>query len=287
VTELARSGSFTKAAQALYITQPTLSKMVRKLEDELGVPLFARIGKRYELTDAGRVIASEAEKIIASFRNMQSELKDLTGFRKGTVRIGLPPMVGSSFFPRVMSRFRSKYPGLHIQMTEEGSKRVEEEVEAGRLDIGAVLLPVDEARFGSYVFVRETLKLVVPSAHPLASRSEAHLSELAGEPFVYFHRSFALYERVIDACRSVGFHPDIRIESSQWDFIQEMVAAGLGIALLPAPICRSLRPERVRVLSLVEPAIPWHLAIIWRKDGYMPLAAREWIRLAKELLEEA
>lgn len=286
VMELSRLRSFTKAAEALHITQPTLSKMIRNLEEELGLVLFSRIGKKIECTDAGRVVVAHAQTILDSFQSLTRELDDLTTFTKGTIRIGLPPMVGASFFPTVMSQFRAKYPGLDIHMVEEGSKKLEAEIESGRLDMAVVQMPVNDELFDSHVLVKENLRLIVHPTHPLAQRDAVTLAELADESFVFFSKSFTLHDRIIEECKRVGFIPHVLYESSHWDFIQEMVAVNLGVAFLPETICRSLQPNRVQSVTLVKPAIPWHLAMIWRKNTYLSLAAREWIRFTQSLFGE-
>ncbi|KIL37598.1 LysR family transcriptional regulator [Cohnella kolymensis] len=286
VVELARCGSFTRAAEELHITQPTLSKMIKKLEEELGVQLFTRAGKRVELTDAGNVLVEQSQNILDSFRSLTSELDDLTNFNKGSIRIGLPPMVGANFFPKIMSRFREKYPGLVIDLVEAGSKKVEAEVAGGHLDMGVVLLPIDADVFDSFTIVKEKLRLIVHPSHPFAAREEVALSELSRDSFILFRQEFALHDKIITECRRAGFDPLILYESSQWDFIVEMVAADLGVALLPEVICKTLRPDRVRVLSLVEPEILWHLAMVWRKKSYLSFAAREWIRFTQKVFEQ-
>lgn len=286
VLELARLRSFTKAAEALHISQPTLSKMIKNLEEELGVDLFIRIGKRVELTDAGIVILKQAQPIIDSFNNLTRELNDLTNLNKGSIRIGLPPMAGASFFPEVMSRFRRRYPGLTIQMVEDGSKKIEKEVAAGHLDMGVVLLPTNESLFETYPIVQEQLKLIVHPLHPFANRDEVSLYELEKEPFILFREDFALHDIILAECVRAGFQPHVLYESSQWDFIRGMVAAGLGIALLPETICKSLDPSQVRQVRLVQPVIPWHLAMVWRKNSYLSHAAREWIRFTQSLFQD-
>lgn len=286
VLELARTGSFTKAAHALHITQPTLSKTIKSLEDELGVSLFNRDGKRIELTDAGRAIADQAANIVESFHNLRLELNDLTNLNKGLIRVGIPPMAGSSFFPQVIRRFREKYPGLVIQTVEDGAKKLEQKVAEGRLDMGVVLLPVDEERFDSFTVVKEHLKVLVHPGHSMAEKTAVRLAQLAGEPFILFREGFALHDRIIAACVGAGFRPNVLYESSQWDFIYEMAAAGLGIAMLPETICRVLDPSRVRLLDLNEPRIPWHLGMIWHRRGYLSFAAREWISFTRALFEE-
>ncbi|WCN37918.1 cidABC operon transcriptional activator CidR [Aneurinibacillus uraniidurans] len=281
--KVAQLKSFTKAAQALYITQPTISKMIKSIEEELGIVLFNRLGKQVELTDAGHVMFVQAQDIVHSFQNLSSELDDLMSVKKGHIRIGLPPMIGSSFFPKVLGKFREQYPDVTIQLLEDGAKKVEADVENGALDIGVVLSPTNEELFHSFSLVKEKLMLLVHPSHSLADRERVSLSELAHESFVFFREDFALHDRIIAECVQTGFQPHVIYESSQWDFISEMVAANLGIAFLPEPICRELDTERIRILPLIEPIIPWHLIMIWRKDRYLSFAAREWIRFTQDL----
>lgn len=282
--EVARLQSFTKAAESLYITQPTISKTIRNIEDELGVTLFDRSNKRIELTDAGRIIYEQAQPIVKSFQSLSAELGDLKNLQKGHIRLGLPPMVGSSFFPEVIGQFHKKYPQVTMQVFEDGAKKVEKDVESGLLDVGVAVLPIDEDQFHSFSFVREKLMLLVHPSHHLSGRGAVPLAELAGESFVLFREDFALHDRIITECVRVGYQPRIVYESSQWDLISGMVAANLGIALLPETICREVDQERIRIIPLINPSIPWQLGMIWRKDRYLSFAAREWISFAKSIL---
>lgn len=284
--EVARLHSFTKAAESLFITQPTISKTIRNIEDELGVTLFDRSGKRIELTDAGRIIHEQAQPIVKSFQSLSSELGDLKNLKKGHIRLGLPPMVGSSFFPEVIGQFHTQYPQVTMQIFEDGAKKVEVDVESGLLDIGVAVLPTDDELFHSFSFVREKLMLLVHPSHRLAGREAVPLAELSEENFVFFREDFALHDRIITECVKVGFQPHIVYESSQWDLISGMVAANLGIALLPETICREIDRERIRILPLIEPSIPWQLGMIWRKDRYLSYAAREWLSFTQGILKE-
>ncbi|CAM3335512.1 LysR family transcriptional regulator [Paenibacillus lupini] len=283
--EVARLQSFTKAAQSLYITQPTISKMIKNLEEELGVVLFERTGKRIALTDAGSILLTQAQQMVQSFSNMNSSLSELMELKAGHIRIGLPPMVGVTFFPRIIGKFREKYPKITMQLFEHGAKKVEADVGSGELDIGVILLPTNEEKFESFCFLRQNLMLVIPPSHKLANRDEVSLIALKEEPFLLFHEDFTLHDRIIEECEKLGFQPDVVYKSTQWDFISEMVAANLGIALLPEAVCKELDQKRLRVIPLISPIIPWHLAMIWRRDSYLSYATREWIAFAKETLK--
>lgn len=283
--EVARHRSFTRASELLHITQPTISKMVKNLEEELGVTLLDRTSRHVQLTDAGEIVYARAQQIVTSMEEVATELGDLMHLHRGTVRIGIPPMVGAAFFPAVLSGFHARYPQIALRLHEDGSKKVEQRLEEGVLDLGIMVLPVDEAVLESVPFAHEDLRLVVHPNHPLAGRSQAAVRELRAEAFILFREDFSLHDRIRRACQEAGFEPLVICESSQWDFIGASVAANLGIALLPETICKRLDPAQVRIVKLVEPFIPWHLAIIWRKDRYMSFAARAWIEFARAHLQ--
>ncbi|UKS31071.1 LysR family transcriptional regulator [Paenibacillus sp. HWE-109] len=286
VHEIVRLNSFTKAAQALHITQPTISKAIKNLEAELNVELFTRDGKQVKLTDAGQAISHYAVPILHLFDQLQGELKDLTYLNKGSIRIGLPPMAGANFFPSVIKKFQKQYEGIAIKMIEDGANKIQGFVEDGSIDVGVVLSPIQEELFESFLLVKDELKVIVPLTHKLASQQQIELIELKNEKFILFNSDFTLHDRIITACRLVGFEAQIVYESSQWDFIGEMVGAELGIAMLPDTICQLLNPEKVKAIPLLNPSIPWQLMMVWRKEGYLSLAAREWIRFTKDIFVE-
>ncbi|MCQ6560267.1 LysR family transcriptional regulator [Paenibacillus mendelii] len=282
IAEIVRRNSFTKAAEALHITQPTISKMIKNLENELNLELFIRDGKQIKLTDAGKAIHSYAGPILQLFDHLQAEINDLTYLKKGNVRVGLPPMAGSRFFPGVIKSFQDRYPGIALTLVEDGARKVEESVAEGILDVGVVLWPVDEELFDSFPLVEDRLKVILHPSHRLASQQQLTLAELAEERFILFNSEFALHSRIIKECISSGFDPHIVYESSQWDFIGEMVAENLGIAMLPSRICDALDPKKVRSIPLVQPIIPWRLIMVWKREGYLSLATRQWISFTRE-----
>lgn len=284
--QAARMRSFTRAAESLYITQPTISKMIRNLEVELEADLFYREGKSIRMTDAGEILFTKAQSIVESFASLSSELDSLRNLEQGHIRIGLPPMVGASFFPSVIGQFHRRYPQVTIRLHEDGAKKVEEDVETGLLDIGMVVLPVNTAKLHCFTFIEEKLELLVPIGHRLAGADCVAMKDLAEEEFVLFREDFTLHDRIITECVKAGFQPKVVYESSQWDLISRMVAVGMGIALLPETICRDMDRSRVVIIPVTEPVIPWQLGMVWRKDRYLSFAAREWISFAKGLLGE-
>jgi DNA-binding transcriptional LysR family regulator len=278
VLEVAKQRNFTKAAETLHMTQPTLSKLVKSLEDELGVTLFDRSGKYVKLTDAGKAAIGQIQVIIQAVKDLHITLDDVSNLKTGTIKLGLPPVIGSVFFPRVVAPFQKLYPKIEFQMNEEGSKKVEQLVMDGSIDLGVVILPVEESCFGIMPFTRQKCSLVLHKSHPLSGQTSVSLRDLESEPFILFAKGFAVRQHVIDACRSVGFDPNITYESSQWDLLVEMVSAGLGVSFLPEAICAKIVNPDVRIVPETNPSIPWNLVLIWNKERYVSYAMREFIK---------
>jgi DNA-binding transcriptional LysR family regulator len=282
--EVARRQGFTRAGEALHVTQPAISKAVRALEEELGAPLLVRERRRVSLTDAGRIVLERAQGVLDAMRIIEEEVVELSALRRGRLRIGMPPIVGVAFFPPLLAEFHTAHPGIVLELREEGSRHIEALVRNRELDVGAVVLPTDEKTFGTLPFVRDELRAVLHPGHPLARRKSLSLRELRDTPFVLYRPEFALHGHILEACRRAGFEPHVVSESSHWDFIVAMVAANIGVALLPQTICRQLDPEQVRSVEMPQPVIPWKVALIWRRDRHLPPATRAWLELAQRRL---
>ncbi|OAS22098.1 LysR family transcriptional regulator [Paenibacillus oryzisoli] len=281
-TEVVRQESFSKAAQTLHISQPTLSKIIKHLEDELGVTLLNRSTRHIQLTADGDIFLKFSLQTLAMADDLQVSLNDGKLLKKGNLSLGLPPVIGVSFFPEIIANFHNLYPGVHIQLIEEGGKIVEQLLREAKIDLGVVVLPIDEQQFDFLPIVERHLSLLVNSNHPIATKESVHLSELRNESFILFKEGFSLHDRVREACMQEGFEPIISFESSQWDLISEMVGAGLGIALLPDTVAGRTNTRTVSVLPKTVPPISWDLALIWSKHHYISHAARVWIDLMRD-----
>ncbi|WP_173917180.1 LysR family transcriptional regulator [Halobacillus sp. Marseille-Q1614] len=281
--EVARSSSFTRAAENLFVTQPTISKMIKNLEAELGVELFERSRKQLILTDAGRVILDQAQTIDKAFSNLETELDDLLGLQKGHIRIGLPPIMDGEEIIQILGDFHQLYPNITFQLLENGTKKIEEDISADHLDVGITVLPTEVENFHYFSFMREELKVVMPPNHPLSNRKQLKLEELKDEWFILFNKDFALNDRIREACKKAGFLPKVISESSQWDFIGKMIAANLGISILPYSVSMLLK-EEVHTVKVIKPMIEWDLAVIWKKNHYLSYATKEWLKFMQDRL---
>lgn len=284
-SEVAKHLSFTKAASTLHVSQPSISKAIQNLEAELGVPLFYRSSKQLELTDAGRAVLINAQHVLEAFKNLRSELTDLMDLKKGQIRIGIPPIVGSEFFSKLVSQYKEQYPYIELILTEVGSKKIRVGVEAGELDIGLICnLSVANENLEAIGILKDPLMLIVHRDHPLAVRPSVQLSELEKESFIIYRNDFTLYDRIIDECAKSGFFPTIACETSQKDLIIEMVAAKLGIALLPKRICEKIPYDTIVAVPFNEETIYLELGMTWKKNKYLSFAVREFINLAHDFI---
>ncbi|MEW9674856.1 LysR family transcriptional regulator [Lentibacillus sp. L22] len=281
--EVIHTRSFTHAAENLYITQPALSRIIKSLENEIGTPLFIRSRKELIVTDGGWVLYKYAKEIEKQFRDLQTELGNLQTLKKGHIRIGLPTVTNSSFFSQLIGSFHHEYPEVTFQLEEDGSRRIEEKVMYDQLDFGVMVLPTKNDGIDYFTFVNESLNVVMPSSHPLSEASEISLEKLKDETFILFNQDFSLRNVVLEACQEAGFEPKVISETSQLDFIEDMVASGLGITLLPESTSMELTSE-IQTIPVTDPTIDWNLAIIWKGDNYLPQINKEFIRFAKEKL---
>ena len=278
--EVVKWKSFSKAGEMLHITQPTISKMIKSLEDEMGVTLLDRSTKRVELTDAGEIVFRNALNLVKSIESLESELEDTLQMEKGHIRMGLPPMIGNNLIPKILAGYHKLHPQVIVQIMEDGARKVEQAVSDGDLDLGMVVLPVNETVFETLPVIEEHLVLIVYPEHRLAERQEVALEELKDEIFIFYPENFTLHFHIKEACAKAGFQLNVLYESSQWDFISEMVAEKLGIAFLPELTCQNVDPARVRIIQLKPPGIPRYLSFIWRKNAYLKFAARGFIKYA-------
>lgn len=285
-SEVAKHLSFTKAATALHVSQPSISKAIKSIEEELGVPLFYRSSKQLELTDAGKAVLVNAKNVLEAFHNLTSELSDVMELKKGEIRIGIPPIVGASFFSILISQFKEQFPSVEITLTEVGTKVIKQGVEEGSLDIGLICnVPVQSDSFEIIKLSTDPLMLICHRENPLASKPVLQISDLENEAFIIYRRDFSLYDRILEECNKHGFCPNVVCESSQRDFMVELVEAKLGVALLPSKICRQIHKPEIIALPLLQSGLYLELGMIWKKNKYLPFTVREFISLSKEFLQ--
>ncbi len=275
---VAKNKSFSKAADILHITQPTLSKVVKSLEQQMDVTLFHRSPRKSELTDVGEVVYEHAMKILNLVDELDVVLEDVTQLKKGKIKIGMPPLIGILFFPQMIKGFQEKYPGITIEIDERGANVIKDLVGAGDLDMGFVMLPADTEEFHVIPYTSQQLMLIVNQSNPLAKEETVTMQDLKNESMLLFSQDFTLHDRILQECENAGFTPHIAYESSQWDFISQMVEHNLGIAMFPKAIAEKVNPNAVKAIPIVNPSIPWEIVLIVKKDRYLSHATRSFIQ---------
>jgi DNA-binding transcriptional LysR family regulator len=278
--EVVRQGSFSKAAKAVFATQSTVSKAVKQLEEELGVLLLDRIGHRTRLTAAGEIVYRRAASMLVEREDLVAELDDLRGLKRGSLRIGFS--VGSSIlFAPLFATYRHRYPGIDVRIAVHGNERLEELLLTGELDLAGMLLPLRRELQWQDVYT-EPLVVLMPNDHPLAQKKKIELTSLSESPFILFEEDSGINQVILDACQRRGIATRVVARSRQIDFIVELVALGLGVAFLPRMLLERRHHPSIRYAPLDEPNPEWHIALAWRRDGYLSHAAREWLAIAHE-----
>ena len=279
--ELVREKSFTRASEKLFVTQPTISKMIRNMEEELGQPLLNREGHSFTLTDSGQVLFAHGQLILAQMQQLEAELADLQSLQHGRLALGIPPMVGHVYADLIRA-YRSRYPRVELSIVEYGGRRIEQAVLEGELDLAITMLPTkEEGALSALELDCYPIQVVLPDLPRWRGGSEIRLADLQEEPFLLYTQAFTLSERLEQACQQAGFVPQVAARSSQWDFLTAMVRSGMGVAFLPEPICRRLTPDGL-VLRPLLPELSWRLGVIWPAKRYLSRTAEAWLALCRE-----
>ncbi|PKR49687.1 LysR family transcriptional regulator [Thalassospira marina] len=280
--EVVRQGGFSQAAKTVFVTQSAISKAVRQLEDEVGIPLLERIGHSSRMTAAGEVVYARALRILAEREDLLAELDEIRGLKRGALHLGLPPIGSNTLFAPVFAIYRKRFPGIDIRLVEQGSTRLEEMLESGDIELGASLLPTAQG-FVAQPVRCEPLVALLPAGHDAAHKSRISFDDLADTPLILFEKGFALNRVLINAARRKNIDPVIAARSSQIDFIMELVAANLGVSFLPRMIAQQRPHTGLKYIELDEPDTQWDMAMIWRQNGFLSHAARAWLEIVREI----
>lgn len=284
--EVASQSSFTAAALHLHLTQSAVSQQIKALEDECGVMLFDRSGRLVQLTNAGQVFLSHAERIIAQVENARVEMAELAGGARGRCRLAALPSIAAYLLPRALAAFQRHYPGVDIQLMESVQSQLLEWVQQGTVDFGIVALPVQDPNLQSTSLLHDEFVLVVPQDHIFARRRAVRLADLVHERFVLYPKGAGGREMFVESCRQAGFDPKVSFESEDRETILGLVAAGVGITIIPRFIAHHTRVDGPVTVDIIEPRLQREVGVVWRRNRYLPQAARNLMALLEGQVHE-
>lgn len=274
-------GSFSGAAKALGRTQPAVSQVIGRLEDELGQRLFERPARRGGMTDAGKALVEYAQRLITVREQARVALEDVRALRAGRLAIAANELTCLYLLP-VLDQFRRLYPGVSVTVQRSLASRVPASVLDYAVDLGVTTYRPAEPGLRAIVVYRDQLVFVVPPSHPLARRPEVSITMLGSESFVAHHVSSPFRDRVVEAFRAHRVTLQMPVEMPTIDAIKRFVALGHGVALLPGISVEDelRRGELVRV-PVPELAMERPLRLVLRREGELSHAVRAFLSVAE------
>ncbi|UYB51524.1 LysR substrate-binding domain-containing protein [Xanthomonas sp. AM6] len=286
---LADHKHFGRAAAACFVSQPTLSTQIKKLEDELGVPLVERAPRKVMLTPAGREAASRARGIVAEVEQMKEAARRSQDPEAGTVRLGIFPTLGPYLLPHVIPSIRARFPQLELLLIEEKSDVLLSRLREGRLDAALLALPLHDDQLHSEFLFEEPFVLAVPEQHPLAQRGDTlSMSELHQQRLLLLEDGHCLRDQALDVCHLSGALEKAEFQATSLETLRQMVAANVGVTLLPLLAVQPpvASPSNIRLLRFDDASGPSRrIAMLWRRSSAMNDFLEQLARLFKALPE--
>ncbi|HQW81206.1 MAG: DNA-binding transcriptional regulator OxyR [Rhodanobacteraceae bacterium] len=260
---------FGRAAEACFVSQPTLSTQIKKLEEELDVTLIERTSRHVMLTDVGRDIADRARAVLREADQIRELAKRTRDPEAGSVRLGLFPTLGPYLLPHVIPRVRKRFPKLTLLLTEDKTEELLRSLRDGRLDAAVMAWPVNDAQLTHVDLFEEEFLLAVPAGHPLGKRKRIDASELSNRELLLLEDGHCLREQALDVCQMAGAIETRGFRATSLETLRAMVAAGVGITLLPAlavapPVARS---ELLQLVRFSGQAPHRRIALFWRRSS--------------------
>jgi LysR family transcriptional regulator, hydrogen peroxide-inducible genes activator len=287
---LADHKHFGRAATASFVSQPTLSTQIRKLEEELGVSLVERAPRRVMLTPIGREIAERARKVIAEVEQMGEIARRSQDPEAGTVRLGIFPTLAPYLLPHVLPAVRKRFPRLELLLVEEKTDQILARLRDGRLDAGVLALPVHDEQLQVEPLFDEPFVLAVPQQHALAQRASLKLRDLDHQHLLLLEEGHCLRDQALDVCHMAGADERDGFRATSLETLRQMVAAGVGITLLPVLAVQPPVPvsNDIQLLPFHGEAPHRRIAMVWRRSsamaGFLQQLAGELRKLPPALL---
>jgi LysR family hydrogen peroxide-inducible transcriptional activator len=274
---VAQAGNFSRAAERCHVSQPSLSQQIQKLERRLKQPLFHRLGRRAVLTDAGRLLFDRAMSILAGVDDAERRLRSGPEAQGGRLAVGAIPTIAPYVLPPTLESFGANCPRAELIVREDVTSQLVPAIVEGELDLALVALPIDDPHLEAEPFLTEPLLLAIPAEHALAEKRRVTVRDLASERFILLGDMHCLGEQVLNFCRAHECQPFIACRSAQISTIQQLIALGQGVSLLPELARRGDATGRVIYRPLAEHAPQRTLAIVRHKHYFHSALALQFL----------
>jgi LysR family hydrogen peroxide-inducible transcriptional activator len=269
--KLAELKHFSKAATACFVSQPTLSTQIRKLEDELGVSLIERAPRKVMLTPIGEDIAHRARHILRDIEHLKDAARRSKDPQTGSIKLGIFPTLAPYLLPHVIPVIRQRYPELKLQLAEEKTDVILNMLEQGQLDAGLLALPVDAQGMEIEVLFAEPFVVAMPSSHPLIDKQSIGIKDLEGEELLLLEEGHCLRQHALAVCELAGAHERVDFHATSMETLRHMVAANAGLTLMPVlsvkPPIASTANITIRPFNAPSPSRT--IALVWRSSSPM------------------
>ena len=281
--QLAMLGNFTRAASEIGIAQPALTIAIQKLEQEVGLKLINRAEKNTLLTAEGEVLYKLATQLLSQAKQVELELEALKDLERGTIRFGVSAMMGSYYFPQVLTAFKQKYPHIKIQLIDQGTAALEKMLLNGELDIALIRGDIENPQLRYTELINEEIVVAMVSSHLLASQKTVSLVQFCQQPLVLFHEGYFLREVVSHYAKKNHLALDIRMETNLIELQKSLVRNEVGITTC---LSRILKNEPKMTSVPFEPKIEFQLSLAWKKNHYLSKASKAFVTYLSSTLAD-
>lgn len=286
---LADTGHFGKAAEKTFVSQPTLSAQLKKLEEYLGVKLVERQPKNVQLTEVGKQVVVRARRMLDEGDEIIALARNNTDPFAGKLKIGLIPTIGPYLLPRVMQKIRKALPQLGLMLYEHQTEPLLKRLRDGEIDLGIMALPIAQDGLETRTLYEEAFTVAVPTNHPLAAKAAIKVQDLKGQTLLLLEDGHCLRDQALEVCSRIDIREAEDFRATSLETLRQMVVAGLGITLLPETAVESpFGAQRGLVIrQFVKPAPTRTVGAVWRKSSTRAAAVGAVCDVLQNVMKEA
>jgi len=269
LVKLAELKNFSRAAEACFVSQPTLSTQIRKLEEELGVSLVERAPRNVMLTPVGEDIAHRARHVLRDVEHIKTAARRSKNPATGTIKLGIFPTLAPYLLPHVIPEIRENFPELKLQLAEEKTEDILRMLDQGQLDAGLLALPVDEPGLDVEVLFEEPFVAAMPANHPLTDKKTLCINDLEGEELLLLEEGHCLRQHALEVCKLAGAHERVDFHATSMETLRQMVATNAGITLMPVLAVKPPIPktDNISLRPFSAPAPSRTIVLVWRNSS--------------------